>query len=288
VHSLPAAAPAAVPSLDGRIRTTEAVTPAPPTLSAHPTWPEPPPPCGRWEWLCTDTGEVRPFRCHRWNCPTCAPLLADRWSRIIAEAHPQRHVVLTALGPDPVTARTRLRNITKALRRGEAHGFPRRPRSWQYFCALEGREAPGFHAHLLQSGDSVPQRSLSDLAARYGAGRVAWIKSLQGDHLRRARLYVAKHLIGRVHPNQLKPGRRIRYSRAFWGAESAPQVALRLFPPSPFSWVLRDPDRARRDADREALHQQRLIDHEDWLLAHVPVRFHEARGIGFPVYEETP
>jgi len=232
----------------------------------------PPYPCGLWTLTNTTSGEVIPFRCKRWTCPTCAPKLVSKWAAIIDQAPIQRHLVITALGPDAGTARARLRNVLKGIRRGELRSKRRRrsPAALEYFCALEGRTQPGYHAHLLTWGDFLPQRSLSRLAARYGAGSVCWVRSIADDErTAHVRTYVVKHLVGKVHPDQHKVGRRVRYSRNFWQGRTARQVAEALWPPDPGPWVLNKPDVDARAADKELRLEARQILWEDWQLEHL-------------------
>lgn len=119
--------------------------------------------------------------------------------------------------------------------------------------AAHPRQA-GIHAHLLQHGRSLPQRHLSSLAARYGAGAVVWVRSISPDELpARVVEYVVDHLVGVVHPDQPKLGRRIRYSKNFWEGRRRIDIHNELWPPRPSEgkWELIQPDieiaRLRRD-----------------------------------------
>lgn len=227
----------------------------------------PPYPCGVWRLRNRSTGEVLPFRCQRWTCPACSPYLVSRWSRLIDQAPIQRHLVFTALAPDAGSATARLRNIVKGIRRGEAtdRPGPRTPTAFEYFCALEGRTEPGYHAHLLTWGDYLPQRSLSRLLGRYGAGTVCWARAIHPHEQTAAvRRYVVTHLVGKVHPDQPKVGRRVRYSRRFWRGETVAQLAARLWPPDPADrWELLKPDLDLRQADKELRAEARRAYYED-------------------------
>jgi len=241
---------------------------------------ETPYPCGRWTWRNTSTGELRPFHCARWKCPRCAPRLTARWAALLAAARPQRHVVLTNLGPTNDLATARLKNIIKGIRRGELG----RPSTIEYFCSLEGRHRPSIHAHLLQHGTSLPQPALSALASRYRAGAVCWVRSIAPDHTRACHAYVLRHLVGPEHPTQAKTGRRVRYSKGYWHGETRADLAARLWPPAPGPWELLKPDAVPREIAaldhneaRRALHAQtreasdlKLITHygDAWALKH--------------------
>jgi hypothetical protein len=59
--------------------------------------------------------------------------------------------------------------------------------------------------------------------------------------------YVARHLVGHVHADQMKSGRRVRYSRNFWSGCTVAQVAAALWPRDPndtATWTLEGPGRA--------------------------------------------
>jgi len=256
-----------------------------------------------WKLRNRTTGEIIPFRCKRWTCPYCAPRLVSRWAKIIDKAPIERHVVFTALGQDSATARARLRNINKAIRRGEAsdRSGRRSPSVFEYFCALEGREAPGYHAHLLSWGDYLPQRSLSRLLQRYRAGRVTWVGRLDpNDHARDVLDYVIRHLVGRVHPDQPKVGRRVRYSRNFWRGSTVAEISADLWPQDPADrWEIIHPEldawRAQQELYSEArheYHQQRrariLEAEENKLLRTLSADELDRRGITFPALPDLP
>jgi len=223
--------------------------------AARRTRPKPPPNCSHsdspemhWLWASSD-GRSAPWYCERWDCPACAPAKASKWAEIITVASPQRHLVLTHLGPDPGVARSQLRNIIKAIRRGQFNGQGSRhtKQECEYFCALETHSCGFVHAHLLQRGNSIPKRSLSAALPAYGVGRICWLRSISNAERPAAVAhYVAKHLVGFEHHDQMKTGRRIRYSRNFWGGCTTAQVAAALWPrsPDPATWTLEGPFRA--------------------------------------------
>ena len=197
--------------------------------------PSPPYPCGAWHFRNPQTGEIAPYRCGAWHCPDCAARLADRWAAVINYAAPQRHIVITALDLDPAAARGCLRNIVKAIRRGQAHGSGSRKEhiDFRYFAAFEtNRAGTQIHAHLLQHGDSIPQRRLSQMLPAYGAGSICWLKSFAAAArpIAVAR-YVARHLVGYHHADQVKAGRRVRYSRDFFRGQTTAEIRSILWPP---------------------------------------------------------
>jgi hypothetical protein len=153
------------------------------------------------------------------------------------------------MGPDPQLARAQLRNIVKAARRGQFNGKGSRSttQSFEYFCSMETHSCGFVHAHILQRGDSLPKARLSAALPAYGVGSICWIRSMS-DAERPAAVnrYVARHLVGFEHHDQMKAGRRIRYSRNFWGGCSTAEVAAALWPrvPDPATWTLEGPLRA--------------------------------------------
>lgn len=211
-----------------------------------------------WYWL-SDSGKRAPWYCGRWDCPGCADELASRWAEIITVASPQRHIVITRMGPDPQLARSQLRNVIKAVRRGQAHGDGSRSNKieFEYFAALETHDCGFVHAHLLQRGRSIPKRRLSSMLPRYGVGSVCWLRSIsEAERPGAVARYVARHLVGHEHSDQMKLGRRVRYSRNFWGGCTTAEVAAALWPKpaSPEPWRLVGPspwNPARARAERE-------------------------------------
>ncbi len=193
-----------------------------------------PHPCGKWTWRNADTGEIRPFRCGSWKCPGCAYKKARSWLRLIAFAPVQRHLVFTRLPGDPQLTSARLRAIVKAIRRGEGVELRRgrrHPRRFEYLATAEKHNRAGVHVHLLQHGDFVSQRILSQMLPRYGAGRVNWAERIDDAGTPALARYVTRHLIKFEHPYQPKQGRRLRYSRRFWdpaGEIGPPQLRRAL------------------------------------------------------------
>jgi hypothetical protein len=241
--------------LNGRIRLTEARA-APPPLASRTTRSAPPPSCSyapdaslHWRWRASD-GRVAPWYCDRWDCPACAHHKASRWADIITVASPQRHIVLTRLGPEPGVARSQLRSIIKAARRGQfnGHGHRTSTQEFEFFLALESHACGFVHAHILHRGRSIPKRRLSAALPAYGAGSICWLRSIsEAERPQAVAHYVAAHLVGHVHADQMKQGRRVRYSRNFWGGCTVAEVRAALWPRDPddtATWRLEGPGRA--------------------------------------------
>lgn len=214
------------------------------------------------------------------------------WADIIAVASPQRHIVFTGLGPEPNCARSQLQNIIKAIRRGQAHGLGARAQTveFEYFAALESHSSGRVHAHLLQRGRSIPKWRLSSMLPAYGAGAVCWVKSIsEAQRPGAVARYVARHLVGHQHADQIKQGRRVRYSRNFWGGCTTAEVAAALWPraASTATWSLVGPLplSLRRDVGPQKvprmLPEFRLTEEERYLLRVIegrePVRLRYAK-----------
>src|SRR5438128_7198315 len=52
----------------------------------------------RHSFINIHTGEEFRARCDRWTCLYCGPRKVDLWRRLVAEAEPKLHVVLTRVG----------------------------------------------------------------------------------------------------------------------------------------------------------------------------------------------
>ncbi|MCJ7831250.1 MAG: hypothetical protein MUP86_01840, partial [Dehalococcoidia bacterium] len=95
----------------------------------------------------------------------------------------------------------------------------------------------------------------------YGAGPICWTRSIATAHRPQAvARYVARHLVGHHHADQMKQGRRVRYSRGFWGrpvSEVAAELRSHHPDPDPAIWKLIKPDVEHREAEAEALSEFR-------------------------------
>jgi hypothetical protein len=91
----------------------------------------------------------------------------------------------------------------------------------------------------------------------YGVGSICWIRSIsEAERPAAVARYVARHLVGHEHADQMKLGRRVRYSRHFWGGCTTAQVAAALWPKAPSTehwWLIGAPawSPSRAQADRE-------------------------------------
>jgi hypothetical protein len=204
---------------------------------------EPPYPCQVWQFRHPD-GRHRPFNCGRWRCPICSWRKAREWRDLIEWAPVERHVVITRIAADSHECWHRLKNIVKAIRRGEAVETAdgrRRPRLFEYLATAEKHSAAGIHVHLLTHGDYLHKPLFSAMLDRYGAGRITWLERLDGPTRSRSLArYITRHLIQYEHPYQPKCGNRVRYSRRFWldGTAVELRAALAAHRPTQPGWIL--------------------------------------------------
>ena len=74
-------------------------------------------------FINVQTGEEFRARCDRWSCLYCGPRKVDLWRRLVAEAEPKLHVVLTRVGWTVQDASRVLTTVLQYLRRGsKGHG----------------------------------------------------------------------------------------------------------------------------------------------------------------------
>ncbi len=119
-----------------------------------------------------DTGTMLPTRCGRNACTYCLQRNAYARSLAIALAAPERAILLTQVGDDHPQRRARLNRIRHELAR-EVGPFEW---SWQTEPNPAGT---GAHVHAWQHGSYVPQRLLSEVAARNGIGSFARVNRIR-------------------------------------------------------------------------------------------------------------
>jgi len=113
------------------------------------------------------TGQHFPARCKANFCPWCGPKNADLLAGAIAQAKPERAILLTDVGDDWQTVRGRMKVLSYRLRR-------RRSLNWCWHVEPNPK-GTGQHIHAWQYGDFYPQRMLSATAGSVGMGRVVYI-----------------------------------------------------------------------------------------------------------------
>lgn len=176
------------------------------------------------------TGTLLPLPCGTWGCRVCGPAKAHRLGRLAAGAEPQRFVTLSRVGPDLETVHRRLQTLSQALRRS---GY-----GWEYLSVPEVHQNGFWHLHLLQRGDFIPQRILSQRAESAGMGYVVDIRRIRGGA--EVPQYLCKYLTKQALSAEIgasKTRKRYRTSRGFWpGGRAA--VEAKVFGPSRSSWSI--------------------------------------------------
>src|SRR6266699_5180844 len=166
----------------------------------------------RHSFINMHTGEEFRARCDRWTCLYCGPRKVDLWRRLVAEAEPKLHVVLTRVGRTVQDASRVLTTVLQYLRRGsKGHGpdhLGARPAyPVECFAVLEEHknfQKVGFHWHLLVNGvDHLPHQVVSEalrssMKARYEPQERSYIVRVRGVNNARAIGYVTKYLTKEV------------------------------------------------------------------------------------------
>src|SRR6266702_2327525 len=166
----------------------------------------------RHGFINVHTGEEFRARCDRWTCLYCGPRKVDLWRRLVSEAEPKLHVVLTRVGWTVQDASRVLTTVLQYLRRGsKGHGrdhLGARPAyPVECFAVLEEHKnfhKVGFHWHLLVNGvDHFPHQVVSEalrssMKARYEPQDRSYIVRVRGVNNARAIGYVTKYLTKEV------------------------------------------------------------------------------------------
>lgn len=131
-----------------------------------------------WVLVSESTGAVVPAACHRNWCPVCGPKKAFATAIAVDMSAPIRFMRLSLVGDDHQTRRRRIKKLIWLLR---SAGY-----SIEYWGVVEQNpRATGYHAHVWQRGDYIPQSVLQEACVRAGMGYPdirAWkpIKGRQG------------------------------------------------------------------------------------------------------------
>ncbi len=160
----------------------------------------------RHRFINKDTGETIRARCNRWECLYCGPRKVDMWRRLIKEAQPTLHVVLTKVGWTVQEASRTYTTVLQYLRRGsKGRGRGRLDVREAYpmecFSVLEEHknfQRVGFHWHILVKGvDFLPQPVVREAlrSATEGRSYIAHVRKVKNQ---RAVGYVTKYLTKEV------------------------------------------------------------------------------------------
>lgn len=174
------------------------------------------------------TGEWFPLPCNTWGCRVCGPAKAYRLGVLAAAASPERFITLSRVGPTLDTVHERLRTLSKALRR---RGY-----GWEYLAVPEIHRNGFWHLHLLQKGDFIPQRVLSERAESAGMGFVVDIRRIRGSS--EVPKYLCKYLTKDALSREIERSprsKRFRTSRGFWPGGLREHTAATWGSSSPWS-----------------------------------------------------
>ncbi len=167
--------------------------------------------------------------CDLWTCSSCGPSKVHKLARLAAAAEPERFVTLSRVAEDLRTSYDRLRTLSQALRRSGVR--------WEYLGVPERHRNGFWHFHLLQRGDYIPQRKLSERAESAGMGRVVHVRRIQGDQ--QAVSYLVKYMSKQEPDSERKHTKRYVTSRQFWpGGRAATE--LKAFGPRSGEWSAQD------------------------------------------------
>jgi hypothetical protein len=162
------------------------------------------------------TGAIRPASCKSLRCPTCGPFEVKRRVWKAARANPNAMLTMTALpkeyGPAMLVEQRFVRLV-----RGCGYDF-------QWCVAHELTKRGQRHSHALVKAPRIPQRLLSELSVRAGAGRVLWITAIRNQgatsyamkEARRTVAYATKGTDALAEHLALNGGHVYRTTRGYW------------------------------------------------------------------------
>jgi hypothetical protein len=173
------------------------------------------------------TGETVPMVCGKYNCKYCGPRRVEMWRSLIELAEPERFITLTGVGRTLAEVGRVATTLVQRLRR---NGY-----QFEYCMTFERHRNGYFHIHMLQKGDYIPQKVLSDClrTATHGVSYVVDIRRCKAGTAGYVTKYCTKLLaeseIGTRHDGTRARVNRVRYSRGFFPSSTAVmKSALRM------------------------------------------------------------
>ncbi len=117
-----------------------------------------------------ETGVVVPMLCGKYKCKYCGPRRVEMWRSLIEVAEPERFITLTGAGKTLAEVGRVATTIVQRLRR---QGY-----KFEYCMTFERHKNGRFHIHMLQKGDYIPQKFLSEClrSATHGSAYVVDIR----------------------------------------------------------------------------------------------------------------
>lgn len=122
-----------------------------------------------FDWVNTETGEVRNGSCRSVRCPVCGEREVRLRTVALAAAKPERFVTLSDL---PLDYRAALKEEARIL-----HALRRRGYVVEWAIVHELTKSGLRHAHALQHGSYIPQAVLQEVS-----GRIPYISAIKGVH----------------------------------------------------------------------------------------------------------
>lgn len=122
-----------------------------------------------YDWVNTETGEVRSGRCRATACLFCGPKMARNLVHLVERfGRPTRMVRLSQVHQSWQGVRSEIRDLRRRIRK---YGY-----DWaDMFIVEQNPKQTGFHAHMLQHGDYVPQDHLQQMCG----GRIPYIARMR-------------------------------------------------------------------------------------------------------------
>lgn len=160
------------------------------------------------------TGVVVPMLCGKYKCKYCGPRRVEMWRSLIEAAEPERFITLTGVGKTLAEVGRVATTMVQRLRR---QGY-----TFEYCMTFERHKNGRFHIHMLQKGDYIPQKFLSDClrSATHGSSYVVHIARCRPGTAGYVTKYCTKVLTesevgSRADGTQARVN-RVRYSRGFF------------------------------------------------------------------------
>ena len=160
------------------------------------------------------TGLVIPMVCDKYSCKYCGPRRVELWRSLIEMAEPERFITLTRVGRTLFEVGRVATTVVQRLRR---NGY-----MFEYCLTFERHRNDYFHIHMLQKGDYIPQRFLSDClrSATHGFSSVVDIRRCRAGTAGYVTKYCTKTLVESEIGTKLDGTRarinRVRYSKHFF------------------------------------------------------------------------
>ncbi len=160
------------------------------------------------------TGLVIPMVCDKYSCMYCGPRRVELWRSLIETAEPERFITLTRVGRTLFEVGRVATTVVQRLRR---KGY-----AFEYCMTFEQHTNGYFHIHMLQKGDYIPQRFLSDClrSATHGFSSVVDIRRCRAGTAGYVTKYCTKMLaqsdIGTKPDGTRARINRVRYSKGFF------------------------------------------------------------------------